>query len=215
MAEPVRLIFPIGRSNGPFYEKPGADVDSYSIQYGWNTFDLDWDQFQVWTLAHGVLPDAQRVPWTRHELIQRATKAGVNDVPDIVDGLLEDEILKEVELHTTNAVDFAKRFRLIPQLFSLGNTSKTPWLYELGLPDKPLMQVAANYFLVWRIGSVSKHLWDSIEALVDAGIHTGQTDPATTDSIIALNGVLEGLNALIAAGCFYFDTVATDWRDQI
>lgn len=215
MAEPVRLIFPIGRSNGAVYEEPGADVDCYGIQYGWNTYDLSWDHFQVWNLAHGELPAAERIPWTRDEILKRATKAGIKNPSDIIDGLVDAQILQEIKLNTPDAIEFAQTHRLLPQLFALGNTSKTPWLYQLGLPDKPLMQISDNFFDLWKIGNSAKHLWDAIEALVDASKHSGQTAPEDTDPIVALNGLLEGIHALIAAGCFSFEPIAGDWRDQI
>lgn len=209
-----RLIFPIGRSNGAVYERPGADVDSYGIQYGWGTLDLNWDEFQVWNLAHGELPDAQSVPWTRGEILKRAKKARVKDASNVIDTLIEAEILKDVELNTPESIEFAQGHRLLPQLFALGNTSKTPWLYELGLPEKPLMKISGNFFTLWKIGNSAKSLWDAIEALVDASTHNGQTDPEDADPVVVLNSVLQGIHALIAAGCFTFEPVAGDWRDQ-
>lgn len=213
MVPPTRLVFPVGRSNGPFYEKPGADA-VHVVQLGWSTFDLTWEHFQIWTLAHGVPPEVQLSPWTREVILKHAVKAGIDDPEPILNGLIADELLQEIELNSIESLEFAKNHRLMPQLFSLGNSSKKPWSYDLGLPGQPLTQVSPNYFLIWRYGGVSQNLWNSIEALVDAAGYDGQRDPGSTDPIIALNEILSGIHALVAAGCFYFDTLSIDWRDE-
>src|SRR5579875_3116624 len=112
----VPLLFPIGQQVGARYQA-GQLVAAQQVRCGGKFHDLTEQQAEVWQLAHGVPAEIDRqVPWQRGAVEERLPGAG-----PVIDELMALGLLVEATPGTGQAEEFAKTYRLVPQMLGLGN----------------------------------------------------------------------------------------------
>jgi hypothetical protein len=206
------LILPIGHYLGAYHPSAGAELDSYVVRVGWETYQLSGtEQFGVWALAHGVPEGADTAPWTRSAVYGAARAAGIPGAGPILDDLIGKDLLVEVTPGTAEAVEFARVCRTRSLLIGLGNTPDEPLRYGIGLAGaKPVVKVPGFTYELWKWGHACDSLWHACQILAQAGQDTAPGDPDQTDPERILARCLAAIQVLIAHGGIYLDEARED-----
>lgn len=207
------LIVPIAHYVGQAYDIDN-DTPTFQLRGGWSVAKLTEPEQAVWALAHGVPEQINKGKrWTRKALRQVAGSflSGV-DVDAIIADLLTRDVLAEVTPGTSQAIEFASTYRLIPLQVGLGNTREEPWAWRIGIGNNVLLTISHTVYDVWEWCHLYQSLWDCCHKL--ATIRSGYSDPPAKpeekDPQAILTEVLDSLHSLLTASCAYLD-VPHDW----
>jgi|RhiMethySRZTD1v2_1073278.scaffolds.fasta_scaffold09425_13 hypothetical protein len=200
MAE--RWLFPLGHYLGPFFPGQGADLDGHRVRVGQEVVTLFGDtEFTVWALAHGV-PGSSGVRGTRHAVEAALREQTGADAGAAVDELLRDGVLLEVGDGANDPVEFARRYRFRSMMVGLGASAEQPDRFHIGLTGRPLATVDGLAFEFWEWAPLHPTLWAAWQAAAAVETALGGSEPV-------VDGALDRLQVLLAAGCGYLD-VALD-----
>ena len=202
-AEP--LIVPIGHYVGAFFPTPGSPEHYQQVRVGADLVRLSDEQFRAWGLAHGLLDQLDSTPWTRSALLAAAAQAGLADAESLVAGLVGDGLLVEVSPGTAGAVEFGRRFRLVPLMLGLGNSPQEPWLYSVGFLDQPIVKMVSVLYDLWEWSHLDTDLWAACHGAATTARRAGITDPEQSEPEKLLTGLLESLHTLLAPNAAYLD----------
>ncbi|MQA25551.1 MAG: hypothetical protein GEU94_08770 [Micromonosporaceae bacterium] len=203
------IVLPIGHYVGAHYPGPGEPLEDHTVRIGATPVHLLSDEeFGVWVLAHGLAgPDAE-APWTRRHLLDAAAEASVDDAPELLEELLEEGVVAEVALGTTESVEFAKEHRVAPLMAGMGLVSEDPVAVRIGVYGIQTAEVNGFAFELWRLGHRAGSLWDFCQ-MQGAFLRdeTGLSAADSTPEKMLLMSLLE-LQTLLASNAVYLDTLS-------
>jgi hypothetical protein len=206
MAETPAVLVPIGHGRGPFHPEPGKAPEVYTVRIGWGIATLNAEEYTVWSIAHGTLPETAEEPWTREKVQSLAVdEAEIADPAPIVDRLLEMGLLQEVRADGEAGRSFAESHRLLPLMVGLGNDDEQPWIFKIGLPNLPVVGVPDSLYELWSRAHLEDTLWTGCRVLADINREAGATDDEDIDPAMILGACLTSLHSLLAASGAYVD----------
>jgi hypothetical protein len=203
-----RWLFPLGHYLGPFFPGPGADPDGHRVRVGHEVVTLFSDtEFTVWALAHGLPGSTGSTgssgatgdgPWTRESVEAAVRERAGADSGAAVDELLREGVLVEVRAGAADPVEFGRRHRFRSLLVGLGASREQPDRFHIGLTGRPLATVDSLAFELWEWAPLHPTLWAAWQAAAAVETALGGTEPV-------VDGALDRLQVLLAAGCGYLD----------
>jgi hypothetical protein len=197
-----RWLFPLGHYLGPFFPGPGADLDGHRVRVGHEVVTLYGDtEFTVWALAHGLPGSSGDGPWTKESVETAVREQTGADAGSAVDELLRAGVLVEVGDGAADPIEFGRRHRFRSLLVGLGASREQPDRFHIGLTGRPLATVDGRAFEFWEWAPLHPTLWAAWQAAAAVETALGGTEPV-------VDGALDRLQVLLAAGCGYLD-VAT------
>src|SRR5690349_3582172 len=199
MAE--RWLFPLGHYLGPFFPGPGADLDGHRVRVGHEVVTLFSDtEFAVWGLAHGLPGSAPSgaARLTRHTVEAAVREQTGADSGAAIDELLREGVLVEVGDGAADPVEFGRRYRFRSLLVGLGASREQPDRFHIGLTGRPLATVDGLAFEFWEWAPLHPTLWAAWQAAAAVETALGGSEPV-------VDGALDRLQVLLAAGCGYLD----------
>lgn len=199
------VLVPVGHLLGTFYEGPAGGRRSATVQLGGALHDLDDGELATWWLTHS-LADRAPEPWTAAALSAAAVELGLPVSAPVLRRLVERGLVVEVVTGGPAALEFARSFRLVPQMLGLGNSPQAPAAYQIGLFGRPVIDLPDVLYDVWRWATVEAHLWNSCRGAADVARAAGLTDPDALDPELLLDVVLQALHPLLAAQAAHVDT---------
>lgn len=200
------LVFPIGHCIGTYYDLPVSMDHFHQVRVGPDAVRLSDEQFAVWGLAHGTPDREPDRPWDRQAVVDTARRVGVTDPETVFAGLLDDGLLATTVPGSEAAVDFARRYRLVPLMLGLGNSSEEPRLYAVGLPGRPLVQMMSSVYDLYEWAHMERDLWAACRAAAETAGRVDITDPAATDPARLLDVLLAALHTLLGPNAVHLDT---------
>lgn len=198
---PGSLLVPIGHCLGGLYDTAGGG-HSFGVRIGPELVRLDDSRFAVWALAHGTPDKPADRAWDRAAVVEAAQRAGLPEAAATVEVLLAEHLLTEV----TEAVDFARRYRLVPLMLGLGNSPEEPGLYSVGLIGQPIVTMSSTAYDLYQWAHLDPDLWVACEGAAETARRVGIEDPEATDPHRLLDGLLTNLHTLLAPNAVYLDT---------
>lgn len=199
------LLFPIGHCIGAYYDLPESDDHFYQVRVGADVMRLDDHRFTLWGMAHATPGRPPDEPWNRAALLAAAGRTAIEGCEQIVDSLIADQLLVETTPGTDSAVDFARRFRLIPLMLGLGNTAEEPWIYSVGMIGMPLVQMSAMAYDLFEWAHLDANLWLACEGAAATAKRVGIEDPLASDPVQLLNALLGTLHVMLSPNAAYLD----------
>lgn len=203
------LVVPIGHCAGAYYDVAGpaqAWEHTFQVRVGPDIVALTDQQFAVWGLAHGTPDRPADLAWDRTALLAAAERGGLPDAAAVLDFLLADHLVAEVAPGTEAAVDFARRYRLVPLLLGLGNTADEPGLYSVGLIGQPLVSMSSTAYDLYQWAHLDPDLWVACEGAAATAVRVGIDEPTATDPHRLLDALLVSLHTLLGPNAVYLDT---------
>ena len=201
------LIFPIGQYVGAFARVGRPDERSHHVCRGGQIVELTDESFALWGLAHGPLDPiiASSTPWTRPELGQYASRAGIAEPARLVADLAERGLLAETPREGPAAQAFAGRHRAVPTMLGLGNTAEDPELFTIGFFESDVLGVGEGLYELWAWSGADGNLWQVCESAARLAHAADDPDPQTTDPGRVLADFLASAHALLSASAMYLD----------
>lgn len=200
------LLFPIGHCIGAYYDLPVSTDHFFQVRVGPDVVRLSDEQFAVWGLAHSTPDRPEGQPWNRARVIEAARRAGVAEAESVLQSLADDYLLFETSPGTDAAVDFARRYRMVPLMLGLGNTSEEPRLYSVGLIGQPIVSMSGVAYDLYEWAHMESNLWLACEGAAETAVGVGIDDPVSTDPLRMLDALLETLHVLLSPNAVYLDT---------
>ncbi|MDQ7907496.1 SMI1/KNR4 family protein [Phytohabitans sp. ZYX-F-186] len=202
--EPEPLVLPLGRMLGPLFTAAGPPAE-VGIRLAGRTYMTSPDEYVIWRLAHGPTEARWRDrPWTAQSIAGAAAER--DDFPDAraqLAGLRRKGLVTYVRRGTSQAVDFAARHRVVPQLPGLGNTPQEPGFHRIGPPANPFVKVDSNVYQLWIRLPIHADLWSACQGLTRAARNSApgfETDPERL-----LDALLDVLHLLLAVEAAHLD----------
>lgn len=209
MAEP--LILPVGRYTGEFFPSVGAPMKYNALRIGRFSITLpDPEAFGVWAAAHCPV-DRPGETWNRAAVIEAAERIGVVDPNRFIAEFLEEGLLLEVDLDAPDLEDFARAYRVLPLMVSLGNSPDDPLNYGIGIFGfAPVLRLPALAHDVWQWSSTGANLWEVCTAFADAGARAEVADAREHNPRHVLREFLTTLPLLVGAFAACLDEARRD-----
>lgn len=204
--DPGTLLFPIGHCFGTYYESPDPAGHHQRVRVGPDVVRLSDEQFTVWSLTHSAPDRPPDQPWGRRAVLDLARTVGMLDAEEVLDGLLSDAMVAAVVPGTDAAVQFARRYRLVPTMVGLGNSAAEPGLYSVGLPGQPVVQMTSIVYDLYEWAHMDPSLWNACNGAADTSRRVEITDPTATDPTRLLDALLACLHTLLSPNAVYLDT---------
>jgi hypothetical protein len=145
----------------------------------------------------------------RHALVQHITRLGLPDPSSVVDQLTARGLLVELAVHGGRAVEFGRRYRVVPIMLGLGNDPDRSSRYGIGFYAEPVLRVDGLVYRVWQRSHLEASLWAGCHTHASLARRAGLTDPQERDPVSVLNGFLVALPPLLAFGAAYVDLAGT------
>ncbi|HEV2087951.1 MAG TPA: hypothetical protein VGR21_06545 [Cryptosporangiaceae bacterium] len=200
------LLFPIGHCVGSYYGLSGPTDHFHQVRVGPDVVRLSDEQFAMWGLAHGAPDRPAGQPWNRQRLLETARKLGVSTAEEVLDGLVADHLVVETTPGTDDAVDFARRHRMVPLMLGLGNSAEEPRLYGVGLAGQPILQMTSAVYDLYEWAHMDPDLWTACHGAADTARQVEIDDPTSTDPLRLLDALLATLHTLLGPNAVYLDT---------
>lgn len=197
------LLLPVGHCIGASYALPTSNEHFVQVRVGPDVRRLSDEQFAVWGLAHGLPTRPADRPWGRKSMLKAARH--VRGAKQVLDSLIEDHLIFETTPGTDSAVDFARRHRMVPLMFGLGNTAEEPWKYSVGMLGQPLVEMSAMAYDLYEWAHMDANLWLACEGAAATAGRVGIEDPLATDPKLMLDALLGTLHMLLSPNAVYLD----------
>ncbi len=139
-------------------------------------------------------------------MLAAADGRGIAGSEQVLESLIADHLVAETTPGTDSAVDFARRYRLIPLMLGLGNTAEEPWIYSVGMIDLPVVQLSAMAYDLYEWAHMDANLWVACEGAAATAVRVGIEDPLATDPLAMLNVLLSTLHFLLSPNAVYLDS---------
>lgn len=204
------LVFPIGHCIGASYDPAEPTEHSFQVRVGADVIRLDDARFAIWGLAHGLPERPLEQPWGREGVLDAARRAGVPWATRVLDALIEDHMLCETTAGTDSALDFARRYRMIPLMLGLGNTAEEPLLYSVGMVGQPVVAMSAMAYDLYEWAHMDSSIWLACEGAAATAVRVGVEDPDATDPVHMLDALLGTLHVLLSPNAVCLDTRLAD-----
>lgn len=190
-------VFPIGHYLGK------SDGGKHTVRVGQTYHELTEQQFRLWMLAHGPVPN-YRYWWTGQDVLTRAAESGPVSDRETLDDLIRMGVLALVD----DARRFTEHYRMHPLLIGLGHTADSLDWFTIGLPGRPVAEVKGRVFELWLRAELQPNLWDSCQR--PSPETAGQDEPAEADAASAeftelVDELLGDVRELLASHCAYLD----------
>ncbi len=198
------LIVPVGRLLGTLYTRSGSTEHHVTVRLGSELLQLDDDEFAIWWLCHGMADRAED-DWTEAAIAQAARDVGFTAAEPVIERLWRRGLVEEVHRTTPDAVEFAERYRMVPQLLGLGNNPEEPWNYQIGLFERPVIQLPGALYDLWRWAVVDEHLWNACQGAAGLAKQVGVTAPDEIDPELLLDAFLVMLHPLLSVQALHLD----------
>lgn len=206
VTEDSALLFPIGHCIGAYYDAPASTEHFFQVRVGPEVVRLRDDQFAVWGLAHGTPDRPEGQPWNRAAVLTAARQAGIAEAETVLGSLLEDKMLAETSPGTESALDFARRYRMLPLMLGLGNTTEEPRLYSVGLIGQPIVSMSGVAYDLYEWAHMDANLWLACQGAAESARSVGIQDEISTDPARMLDALLGTLHVLLSPNAIYLDT---------
>ena len=201
----AKLLFPIGHCMGVFHNSVEPDDHYTQVRVGPVIHQLSDEQFAIWGLAH-ALPDRPLDElWSRASVLTAARRAGIGRPDEVLDSLLEDGLLAETTPNGDSAIDFGRRYRMVPLMLGLGNTAEEPGIYSIGLVGMPIVQLSATAYDLYEWAHLDPNLWVACEGAAATALRVGIDDPLATDPVRTLEALLETLHIMLSHNAICLD----------
>ncbi len=201
------LLLPIGHRLGSFYDPRTDTVEFYQVRVGPDVVRLSGEQHLLWELTHGV-PDwrSDDQPWNRNCVLDAARIFRIPDAEQGLDALLADRMVVETTPGTDDAVEFARRHRMVPLMLGLGNTAEEPRGYWVGLSGQPMVQLTSAMYDLYEWAHMDPDLWTACHGAAETARRVRIDDPRVTDPHRLLDALLATLHPLLKPHAVYLDT---------
>ncbi len=200
------LLLPIGHCVGSYYGLSAADEHFHQVRVGPDVVRLSDEQFAVWGLAHSAPGQPAGKPWDRQGVLEAARRLGASDAEGVLDGLVADHLIVATTPGTDDAVDFARRHRMVPLMLGLGNTAEEPRLYAVGLAGQPILQMTSAVYDLFEWAHMDPDLWTACHGAAETARQVEIDDPTSTDPLRLLDALLATLHTLLGPNAVYLDT---------
>lgn len=206
---PEPLLLPVGEFFGTSYPPLGSDERYHRVRMGGEVWEFEDYRFTLWGLLHGLPDKLDEQPWGRTVARYEAYEHMPLELFDaMLDSLFAGGLAVEVFPDSDEAVEFARRHRMVPRMLGLGNSAEQPWLYSIGFFGHPVVTVTRIVYDLWERTSSGESLWTACEALADEERRAGSTDPELVDPKRMLAGVLADLHRLLVTNVVYLEPLA-------
>ena len=199
---PPVQVYPIGQLIGV-----RTPVDQFDVRVGAALHSLTSAEFGVWAMAHGPADHVAR-PWTPAELVAQAAAVALPEAPERLARLQEQGLVALAAPGTDSARELAERVRMVPLVLGLGNSSRAPDAYAVGLPGRPLAVLSATAYDLFEWAHMETSLWRACEGAAATAAQVGITDPTATEPGALLGSLLSDLHRLLTPNAVYLDTWA-------
>ncbi len=128
---------PIGLALGPrFADQQSEEPESLDVRIGQDFFHLDYAQYAIWSLAHGLPELVQRRPRRAHRSKNQALRAGIEN-PDVGFNALVDGGLVAKSFSGGAVAAVCRSFTAFcPLSLGLGNSQEQPEAFTMGMPEQ-------------------------------------------------------------------------------
>jgi hypothetical protein len=195
------LIVPVGHALGSYFSGPTIEPDSYDVRLGEDVHNLNFDEYTVWSIAHGF-PElvGERRP-SRPIIEAQATQLGIDNSPLIFQRLVNSGLIAPIALRR-HMRDFAEQHRAYPLALGLGNSGENNSEFLIGRADQPLAIVAPDVFHLWSYLPRFSNLWQAATE-VAGDLSTPDAEPLSPEAV--LWSLTQALPTLLSMNCIYFD----------
>jgi hypothetical protein len=181
------------------------------VRIGRMPHELTEPEYRVWSLSHGVPETVLLRPWTARAVAEFASASGVADPGGTIAALIGRGLLAEISPGTAERVDFARRFRLVPQTVGLGNPEpEFPDMFVAGERADLAVAIDPAQWLVWRLAAADVDLLHTcvyVAAALEDHDWPGSAEIAAPgeDAVDLVHIIVNALHTLLAAGVVHLD----------